>query len=343
MSADLRRGFGSDNHATVHPRVLEALLEANRGHVPSYGGDPWTLQAEEHFRRHFGAQARTFFVFNGTAANMLALRLLTRPGQAVLCSDTAHIHLDEAAGPEFFIQGKLRPLPSTDGKLTVEALEASRQRRGDVHFAQSRVLSLTQPTELGTLYTLSELRDLVGWAKKNSLFVHVDGARLAVAAEALGVGFAEMTELGVDVVSFGGTKNGLLGGEAVVVLNPDLAGEFAVLRKQAGQLPSKTRFVSAQFVGYFEQDTWKEIAGKSLRHARRLAEGARGLPGVEITRPVESNAVFARVPKQWTKPLREKYFFYVWDETTWECRWMTSWDLEDADVDGFVNALKELG
>lgn len=344
MSTDERRGFGSDNHATVHPRILAALAEANRGHVPSYGGDPWTLRAEELFRAHFGPQARTFFVFNGTAANTLSLRLLTRPGQSVLCSDTAHIHQDEAAGPEFFIQGKLQPLPSIDGKLTVAALEEAWTRRGDVHFAQSRVLSLTQPTELGTLYTLDELRALIGWAKTKSLFVHVDGARLAVAAEALGVGFAAMTtELGVDVVSFGGTKNGLLGGEAVVVLSPALAADFPVLRKQAGQLPSKTRFVSAQFVAFFENDTWREIAAASLRHARRLAEGVRGLPGVEITRPVESNVVFARVPKEWTKALREKYFFYVWNENTWECRWMTSWDLRDDDVDGFVARLKELG
>lgn len=340
---NLERGFGSDNHATAHPNVVNALLEANRGHVPSYGGDPWTRRAEDLFRQHFGAKARAFFVFNGTAANMLSLRLLMRPGEATFCSDVAHVQLDEAAGPEFFTQGKLRPLTSKDGKITPEILRAAFIRSGDVHFAQPRVLTLTQPTELGTLYSLNELSELAEIAKSRGLFIHIDGARLATAAAALDCGFGDLAAAArADVISFGGTKNGLFGGEAVVILNPDLGEHFAILRKQAGQLPSKTRFISSQFVGYLENDTWREIASRSLRHARRLADGVRGIPNIEITRPVESNAVFVAIPKEWTRKLREKHFFYVWDETRWECRWMTSWDLEDQDIDAFIASIKEL-
>lgn len=339
----MTRGFGSDNHATVHPRVLATIHEANAGHAPSYGTDDWTRRAVALFRAHFGPTAEIFFVFNGTAANMLSLRALTRPGEAVLCSDVAHVDVDECGGPEFFIQGKLRPLPSVDGKLTVEALERSFVRRGDVHFAQSRVLTLTQPTELGTVYSLDEMRALIGWAKTKNLFVHVDGARLATAAVALGAGFRELTtELGVDAVSFGGTKNGLLGGEAIVALTPAASAHLAVLRKQAGQLPSKSRFIAAQFVAYLEGDLWREIASRSVRQAKRLEEGARGMRGVEIARPVQSNAVFARIPRDVYKKLVDRHFFYVWDESTWECRWMTSWDLEDSDTDAFLASLREL-
>lgn len=334
------RGFGSDNHATVHPRILAALHEANSGHVASYGGDPWSEKAIPLFRAHFGPQTEVYFVFNGTAANMLALRALTRPGQAVLCSDVAHIHVDEAGGPEFFIQGKILPLASEHGKITMEALEASWVRRGDLHFAQSRVLSLTQPTELGTVYSRDELRERIQWAKAKKLFVHIDGARLAVAVRSLGCTFRELTtDLGVDIVSFGGTKNGLLGGEAVLILNPALKDHFAVLRKQAGQLPSKSRYVAAQFKAYLENNVWAEIADASIARARKLAEGLQGR--VEITHPVESNAVFAILPRELYKKLRESYFFYVWNETTWECRLMASWDNTDEDVDDFLRICRE--
>lgn len=337
------RGFGSDNHATIHPRILAAILDANVGHAPSYGTDEWTKQATSLFRRHFGAKAEVFFVFNGTAANMLSLRALTRPGEAVLCSDVAHIHQDEAGGPEFFIQGKLSVLPSVNGKIGLQALQDSWIRRGDVHYAQSRVLSLAQPTELGTVYSVDELKPLIQFAKSHGLFVHMDGARLGAAAASLGLDFGDFTTaLGVDVVSFGGTKNGLLGGEAVILLNPEVAKHFAVLRKQAGQLPSKSRYIAAQFIGYLEHDTWREIASQSLRQAHRLRDGVEGIAGVEITRPVQSNAVFARLRREVYKKLVEKHFFYVWDEATWECRWMTSWDTEDADTDSFVRTLKEL-
>lgn len=337
------RGFGSDNHATVHPQIMAAIHEANRDHAPSYGTDLWTQKANEVFKKHFGSKTQVFYVFNGSAANMLALRALTLPGQAVLCSDMAHIHLDEAGGPEFFIQGKIRTLPSTHGKISVADLAGARIRSGDTHYAQNRVLSLTQTTELGTVYSIAELKELITEAKSQGLFVHIDGARLGVAARYLGVEFADFTtELGVDVVSFGGTKNGLMGGEAVLFLNPSLANHFAALRKQSGQLPSKTRFIAAQFLAYFENDLWKDIADRSLMSAKALAEGVGNIPGVEITRPRQGNVVFAKIPKKWVKPLREKHFFYIWDERTWECRWMTSWDLEGQDVQTFVTAIKEV-
>lgn len=338
-----RRGFGSDNHATVHPRVWEMLREVDRGHVPSYGEDPWSRHAQDLFRREFGPEARAFFVFTGTAANALSLRALVRPGEAILCSDVSHLHLDEAGAPEFFTGAKLWPLAQTNGLLSLETLEASWIRRGDVHFAQSRCLSLTQPTELGTLYSLEQLRALTGWARGRGLFVHLDGARLGVAAAALGTSLAELTsELGVDLVSFGGTKNGLLGAEAVVALNERAATSLGVLRKQAGQLPSKSRYLAAQFIAYLEGGLWRELAAREIALASRLAEGVRGLPGLEITRPVQSNAVFVRLSRESAKALREERFFYIWDEQTWECRWMMSWDLGEADIDSFVARIKEL-
>lgn len=337
-----RRGFGSDNHAPVHPRVWAALQEVDQGHVPSYGEDPWSRQAQDLFKKEFGERSQTFFVFNGTAANALALRLLTQPGDATLCSDCAHIHLDEAAAPEFFTGSKLSPVPHENGRVTITALDETWVRRGDVHFAQSRVLSLTQPTELGTLYPLSELRQLTDWAHAKGLTVHLDGARLGVAAAALNCSLRQLTtELGVDVVSFGGTKNGLLGAEAVVVINPEKAARAGVFRKQMGQLPSKSRYLAAQFIAYLEGGLWREIALRELALARRLAQLVHGLPGVEITRPVESNAVFVRLDRLVAKRLREERFFYVWDEKTWECRWMMSWDLEDNEIDSFAAKLKE--
>lgn len=328
----LRRGFGSDNHSGVHPRILAALAEANQGHAPSYGTDSLTEQAQSVFRHHFGAQAQTFFVFNGTAANVTALQAMTRPFHSVLCSDVSHLAVDECGAPEFFCGAKLLPVPSHHGKLRVADLEKFMIRAGDQHHSQVKVLSLTQPTELGTVYSQEELRELANWAKKHQLFVHLDGARLANAVYHLQSTFAGLTtELGVDVVSFGGTKNGLMMGEAVVFLNPSLAKDFKFIRKQSAQLPSKTRFIAAQFLAYFNEDLWREIARHSCEQASLLASRVGEMKGLRITQPVQSNAVFVILPKPWIKPLREVSFFYVWDEHTFECRWMTSWDTELSD------------
>ncbi|MNK01170.1 Low specificity L-threonine aldolase [compost metagenome] len=339
----MKRGFGSDNHSGVHPLILESMAQANIDHAPSYGTDDWTEKAVEEFRKHFGSQSQVFFVFNGTAANVTALKALTKPWQSVLCSDVSHINVDECGAPEMMGGFKLIPVPSRNGKISVAELEKVFIRRGDQHFSQAQTLSITQPTELGTTYSLDELKTLISWAKKNRLFVHIDGARLANAAIHLRTSFREFTtDLGVDVVSFGGTKNGLMMGEAVIFLNKDLAHDFKYLRKQAAQLPSKSRFIAAQFSRYFSQDLWKQIAEHSQQMAQLLYEEVHAIPGVEVRERPQSNAVFAKIPQPWVKILREKFFFYVWDEATFECRWMTSWDTQKEDILEFSKLLKEL-
>lgn len=341
MSA--KRGFGSDNHAGIHPRILAAIAEANTGHAPSYGTDEWSQKAEGRFRELFGADSEVFFVFNGTAANVTALQALTQSYQSVFCSDVSHLAVDECGAPEFFTGAKLIPIPSQDGKLAVADLEAAWIRRGDQHYSQSQVLSLTQPTELGTAYSLEELRALTAWAKKKNLFVHMDGARFANAVSFLKTDFKSLTkDSGVDALSFGGTKNGLMMGEAVVFLNPVLARDFKFRRKQAGQLPSKTRFIAAQFLAYLQDDLWREIADHSCRMAEELYQALQALPRLELRSRPQSNAVFAKIPKEWIKPLRESFFFYVWDEKTFECRLMTSWDTQSSDIQNFAQKIKEL-
>lgn len=339
----MNRGFGSDNHAGVHPRILESLAKANVEHAPSYGTDDWTDEAILAFKKHFGDSSHVFFVFNGTAANVTALRAITRPWQSVLCADVAHINVDECGAPEQMGGFKLQPVPTVDGKISVEALNQQFIRRGDQHFSQSTVLSITQPTELGTVYSMEEMRALITWARERKLYIHIDGARLANAAVSLRKSLAEITtDLGVDVVSFGGTKNGLMMGEAVIFLNKALAHDFKYVRKQSSQLPSKSRFIACQFIEYFKNDLWKEIAGNSLDRARELYQAVRDIPGVGIRTEPASNAVFATIPSAWVKPLREKFFFYVWDEKTFECRWMTSWDTQSTDVQNFAKSIKEL-
>lgn len=339
----MKRGFGSDNHAGVHPAILSSLAEANLEHAPSYGTDAWTEHAQELFREHFGPEAQTFFVFNGTAANVTALRAMTRPYQAVLCSDVAHLHVDECGAPEFFAGIKLQTLPSTHGKISVADLEKSYIRRGDQHFSQSAVLSLTQPTELGTVYSVEEVRALVRWAHERQMWVHMDGARLANAAVYLQKSFREITaDLGVDVVSVGGTKNGLMMGEAVVFLNPNLARDFKYIRKQSAQLPSKTRFIACQFAAYLKDNLWRNIAEHAHGKALELYEGLKDLPQIQISQKPQSNAVFPILPPAWVKSLREHYFFYVWNEHSFECRLMTSWDTQSEDIQGFMAKIKEL-
>lgn len=339
----MKRGFGSDNHAGIHPRILQSLAEANIEHAPSYGTDEWTEESVEAFRKHFGADAQVFLVFNGTAANVTALRAMTRPWQGVFCADVAHINVDECGAPEQMTGCKLLPVTSHNGKLTVAELDKVFIRRGDQHFSQGSVLSITQPTELGTTYSIDELKALIKWAKDRKLLVHVDGSRIANAAVYLNQPFkAFTTDLGVDAISFGGTKNGLLMGEAVIFLNKSLAQEFKYVRKQSGQLPSKSRFIATQFTAYFKDDLWKEISANSLNRATELYELVKDIPGMTLREKPQSNAVFATIPQEWVKALREKYFFYVWDENTFECRWMTSWDTTSEDVQGFAKAIKEL-
>lgn len=337
------RGFGSDNHAPVHPKIMEALSQCNHNHAPSYGTDLHTLECNEVLKSFFGPQTESFFVFNGTGANVAALQAMVRSFETVVSTDVAHINVDECAAPEITGKVKIISVPNVNGKLTPNEVRKTIIRRGDQHFAQVRAISITQPTELGTLYSLQEIRDLVQVARENDLLVHMDGARFANACAALKVTPREMTtDLGIDILTFGGTKNSLMFGEIVVILNPKLQKNFSYIRKQICQLPSKSRYFAAQFLAYFNDSLWLEIAEHSLQMAKLLAENVHNIPGVQVSYPVESNVVFAKIPKSWVKPLRKKYFFYVWDETEVMCRWMTSWDTQTEEISGLTAALKDL-
>src|SRR3954463_1223341 len=343
-----RHTFGSDNHAPAHPDVLAALAAANGGHSFPYGADEVTAAAVDVVRRHVGAEAEVAFVFNGTGANVVGLGLALRPWQHVVCAASAHIAVDECGAPERLLGVKLVEIPTPDGKLTPELVEASITGVGDEHRTQPGAVSITQSTELGTLYTPDEIRALPRVAHARGMFLHLDGARIANAAAALGVPLAgTTTDCGVDVLSLGGTKNGLLGAEAVVVLGqdrPGIADGLAFARKQLGQLGSKGRYLGAQFLALLEGDLWLRNAAHANAMARRLADGVRDLPEVEITRPVQANAVFALLPPDVVEPLRERFGFYVWDERTGspdqEVRWMCSWDTTEADVDELLAAVR---
>jgi threonine aldolase len=337
-------GFASDNRAGVHPRMMKALESVNEGHASSYEEDEASRRAKDVLRRHFGPAAEPFFVFNGTAANVLAVRALCDSWHAVLCADVSHLWNHEAGAPERLAGCKLIPLATRDGKLALETLKAHPREPGNPQASQARLVSLTQPTEFGTLYELAEVRAICEWAHAEGLLVHVDGSRLVNAAAALGVGLGALTtDLGVDVVSLGGTKNGLMFGEAVVFLKPGFASAFPWLRKQNLQLASKSRFLAAQFEAWLGGDLWREIAQHSNQMARRLEDGLREIPGVAISRPVRTNAVFARLPAAWVEPLRKTAPFYVWDAKTTEVRLLAAWDTRPEDVDAFVAAARALG
>lgn len=337
------RAFASDNNAGVHPEVLAAITAANAGHVRSYGHDPLTGQAREVFRHHFGPSADAWFVFNGTAANVLGLAAVTRPHQAIICSDGAHINVDECGAPERFTGCKLMPVRCPDGKLRPTDLPPLLHGMGDEHRVQPRVVSITQATELGTVYTPAEIQALADAAHAHGLLLHLDGARLANAAVSLGLPLRALTtDAGVDLLSFGGTKNGLLGAEAIVF--PQGAGgeSMAFIRKQGMQLASKMRFLAAQFIALLGGDLWQRNAGHANRMARLLAEQVRGVPGITLSQPVEANGVFARVPPEHIPALQERAFFYVWNPETAEVRWMTAWDTTEQDVATFAGAVREI-
>ena len=336
------KGFASDNYAGAHPAVLAAVAAASDGHAVSYGADPWTARAEELLREHFGEQASSYLVFNGSAANVLSFRALCRPWEAVVCAAGAHVNVDEGGAPERIAGVKLLALPAPDGKLTPAGVTSQLHRTGDEHAVQPRVVSVTQSTELGTRYSPAELRALADTAHEHGLLLHVDGARLANAAAGLGVPLrAITTDAGVDVVSFGGTKNGLLLGEAVVFLRPGLDDGFAHLRKQTLQLASKGRFLAAQFVALLEGDLWQRSAAHANAMALRLAAAVADVPGVRITQAVQANGVFAVLPPGATAALQRDWRFYEWDHATGEVRWMCSWDTTAEEVDAFAAAVHD--
>jgi threonine aldolase len=331
------RGFASDNYAGVLPEVLEAMAAANGGHAVSYGGDPWTERVQERFREHFGDEAVAALVFNGTGANVVAMQALTRPYEAAICASTAHLNVDECGAPERVAGIKLLTVDTPDGKLTPALIEPRLVRFGDEHAVQPRVVSITQSTELGTLYTQAEIAALADQAHERGMLLHVDGARLANAAAALDVPLrAITTDAGVDAVSFGGTKNGMMLGEAVVFLRTGLGGEVAFLRKQSMQLASKMRFLAAQFEVLLTGDLWRRPAAHANAMARRLADAVGAIEGVTVTQRVEANAVFALLPPDVTVELQKRWPFYVWDENSGEVRWMCSWDTSQEDVDAFA-------
>lgn len=336
------RGFASDNSATVHPDVLAAIARVNVGHAFGYGHDDYTPRVETLFREHFGDQARAFLVFNGSAANVLSLRAACRPWQAAICAETAHMNVDECGAPESVGGFKLLTVAGEHGKLTPDLVRSRIVRVGDEHAVQPRVVSLTQCTELGTIYTPRETRKIADLAHENGMLVQMDGARLSNAAATLDLPLRALTvDVGVDVLSFGGTKNGLLGGEAVVFLNPQLADGFEFLRKQTLQLASKMRFLAAQFDALLTDDLWLRCARRANAMASRLAQAVTAIRGVEITRPVQTNVVFARIDRKATAALQEQFAFYVWDEHTGEVRWMCSWDTTAEDVAAFADAVRE--
>jgi threonine aldolase len=337
----MKRGFASDNNAGVHPEIMKALENANDGHCVGYGDDPFTQEAVEIFRDIFGSRSEVFFVFLGTGANVLGLKAMTKSYNSIICAETAHINTDECGAPEKFTGCKLLTIPTGNGKISVADIQKHVHGIGFEHHSQPKVISITQSTEMGTVYTVQEIEEICSYAHKNNMLVHVDGARIANAAASLNVGFTEMIrDTGVDVLSFGGTKNGMMYGEAIVFLNPDLAKDFKYFRKQGMQLASKMRFISTQFLAYFNNNLWLKNALHANEMAKLLEKKVREIPQVKITQEVQSNGVFAILPKKIIPQLQEQYFFYDWNEFTGEVRWMTSWDTAESDIDGFVSVIK---
>jgi threonine aldolase len=330
------RGFASDNYAGVHPEILAAILAVNEGHEIAYGEDTVTARLDALMQEHFGSQALAFPMFNGTGANVVALQACTKRWEAVICAETAHIVTDEGGAPEKMAGLKLWTIPTPDGKLTPELIDTQMFDIGSVHRAQPAVVSITQTTELGTLYTAAEVKAIGDYCKQHGLYLHLDGARISNAAAALGAKFREFTtDAGVDIVSFGGTKIGAMGAEAVVVLNPKLLDSIPFLRKTSMQLGSKMRFMSAQLIALIEGDLWQRNASHANKMAAKLDAGLRAL-GVAIPNPTQANAVFPIFTEEQTAKLQESYRFYVWNVATGQVRLMCSWDTTEADIDGFL-------
>ena len=334
------KSFASDNYASAHPDVVAALADANDGHAVSYGADPWTARAEEILRGHFGARSQALLVFNGSGANVVSIRAVCRPWEAVICADSAHVNVDEGGAPERIAGVKLLTVPTPDGKLTPDDVRARVTRIGDEHAVQPRLVTITQTSEYGTRYSPEETAALARTAHELGLAVHMDGSRLSNAAAGLGCGLGDLvTDVGVDVLSLGGTKNGMILGEAVVFLDPVLAEGARYLRKQTLQLASKGRFLAAQFIAMFESDLWRRNAAHANAMAARLADAIAGVPGATITQAVQANGVFAVLPRGAADAVRGQWPFYTWNEAAREERLMCCWDTTPDEVDAFAAAL----
>lgn len=337
----IKRGFASDNNAGVHPEILKELGSINKGHVIGYGSDIYTEQATQIFIEQLGPDTEVFFVFTGTAANVLGISSITRSWNSIITAETAHLEADECGAPEKFTGCKVLTVETPDGKITPEMIAKHMHSFDFEHHAQPKVISITQSTEMGTVYNVSEIRKLADYAHSFGLYLHMDGARIANAAVSLGLSFKSFTiDAGVDVLSFGGTKNGMMMGEAVCFLKQGLSSDFKYIRKQGMQLASKMRFISAQYIAYFRNDLWKNCASHSNAMAATLAEKLKGIDNLRITQKVQSNGVFVIIPKAAAEKVMKHYFFYSWNETTSEYRLMTSWDTTKEDIDEFVTLMK---
>ena len=339
----MKRGFASDNNAGVHPDVIKEIIEANEGHAVGYGSDAYTERVGDLFRKEFGKSSEMYFVFNGTAANVLGLSGLTRSWNSIITASSSHIEQDECGAPEKLMGCKVLTVDTNNGKIEVPMLEKHMHGFDFEHHSQPKVISITQATEMGTVYTVSEIKEISEFAHKNNMLLHMDGARISNAAVALDLPFrAFTTDAGVDVLSFGGTKNCMMYGEAVIFLTPGLSDNFKYIRKQGMQLASKMRFVSSQYIAFFNNELWKKCASHSNSMALLLYEKVKDIKEIKVTQKVQSNGVFVILPHDVAENLRKEYFFYPWDEKKSEYRWMTSWDTTEEDIENFVMSLKSL-
>lgn len=336
------KGFASDNYAGVHPRILKAINDANEGHSKAYGADTYTQEAIALFKQHFGNDADVYFVCNGTAANVLGLNTLLKSYQGIICAESAHINVDECGAPEKYIGCKLLTVPSKDGKLTVDDIKMHLSNKGDQHKVQPKIVSIAQSTELATVYTPEEIKKITDFAHANDLLVHMDGSRLSNAVASLNTNLSAITkDVGIDLLSFGGTKDGMMLGDAVVFFNKELSKDFQYIRKQGMQLVSKMRFISAQFIALLTDDLWLKNAQHANAMSQLLASEIKKIPQIKISKDVQANAVFAFVDPAIIPKLQEKYYFYVWNEIGSEVRWMTSWDTTEEDIQDFVSFIKQ--
>ncbi len=341
-SNNAKRGFASDNNAGIHPDIMQEMLSANAGHVVGYGADIYTEKALKIFKDQFGSSVETFFVFTGTAANVLSISGITRSWHSIITAYSAHLEQDECGAPEKFTGCKVLTVDTSDGKINTSLLEKHMHGFDFEHHSQPKVISITQSTEMGTVYNVDEIRQIADFAHSKGMYLHMDGARISNAAVSLDLPFKAFTvDAGVDVLSFGGTKNGMMYGEAICFFSSGLSNDFKYIRKQGMQLASKMRFISAQFIAYFRNDLWKTCASHSNIMAGKLAHKLHRINGIKITQPVQSNGVFVIMPSEVAERIRTSYFFYPWDEYKSEYRLMTSWDSTEEDIENFIDLLRK--
>lgn len=337
------RSFGSDNHSGVHPTILNAISEANKDHVIAYGDDPYTEKVSQKIKQLFGEQADFFPMFNGTGANICALRACVQPFHAIIAPETGHIFVDECGSPEWLTGAAVKSVSTPDGKVKPGMLHSFFHNFGFEHHSQPKVLYISQLSELGTAYTINEIKALAELLHQQNMYLHMDGARIANAAATLGVALKEITsEAGVDILSFGGTKNGMMMGESVITFRPELAENMKYIRKQSTQLYSKMRFCSAQFLAYLEHDLWLQNASHSNKMAQILRTELEKVSSIQFTQQTDGNILIMKMEPDMIEKLLQKHFFYIWDEMTHEIRLVTSWDTTEEDVFSFVNDVKNI-